>query len=53
MSTERAQQLLAAIRALPRGDRLRIVERIVHEIARRTALSRRMRSSACSLTSPN
>ncbi|CAN5694855.1 hypothetical protein BH10ACT3_BH10ACT3_24290 [soil metagenome] len=33
MSTERAQQLLDAIRELPRGDRLRIVERVVHELA--------------------
>ena len=33
MSTERAQQLLDAIRELPRGERLRIVERVVHELA--------------------
>ena len=33
MSTERAQQLLEAIRELPRGDRLRIVEQVVHELA--------------------
>jgi hypothetical protein len=33
MSTERAQQLLDAIRELPRGDRLRIVERVVHDLA--------------------
>jgi hypothetical protein len=30
MSTE---QLLAAIRELPRGERLRIVERVVHDLA--------------------
>jgi hypothetical protein len=33
MSTEQAQQLLHAIRQLPRGDRLRLVERVVHELA--------------------
>lgn len=33
MSTERAQQLLDAIRTLPRRDRLRLVERVVHDLA--------------------
>ena len=33
MSTEHAQQLLIAIRRLPRGEQLRIVERVVHELA--------------------
>ena len=33
MSTEHARQLLQAIRQLPRGDQLRLVERIVHELA--------------------
>jgi len=33
MSAEQAQQLLNAIRQLPRGDRLRLVERVVHEPA--------------------
>lgn len=33
MSTEHAQQLLNAIRKLPRGERLRLVERVVHELA--------------------
>lgn len=37
MSTDRAQQLLEAIRELPRGDRLRIVERVVHELAEEDA----------------
>lgn len=32
MSSERAQQLIDAIRELPRADRLRIVERVVHEL---------------------
>ena len=33
MSTEQAQQLLDTIRRLPRGERLRLVERVVHELA--------------------
>lgn len=33
MSTEHAQQLLSAIRRLPRGERLRLIERVVHELA--------------------
>ena len=33
MSTERAQQLLDAIRELPRGERLQLVERVVHDLA--------------------
>lgn len=33
MSTEHAQQLLEAIRRLPRRERLRLVERVVHELA--------------------
>jgi hypothetical protein len=33
MSTERAQQLLDAIRELPRRERLRIVEIVVHDLA--------------------
>ena len=33
MSTDRAQRLLEAIRSLPRSDRLRLVERVVHELA--------------------
>lgn len=33
MTTEHAQQLLNAIRRLPRGERLRLVERVVHELA--------------------
>lgn len=33
MSSEQAQQILIAIRQLPRGDRLRLVERVVHELA--------------------
>jgi hypothetical protein len=33
MSTERAQQLLDAIRELPRRERLRIVESVVHDLA--------------------
>ena len=33
MSTEQAQQLLNAIRQLSRGDRLRLIERVVHELA--------------------
>ena len=33
MSTEHAQQLLNAIRRLSRGERLRLVERVVHELA--------------------
>ncbi|MBI4950747.1 MAG: hypothetical protein HY908_01830 [Myxococcales bacterium] len=33
MSSDRAEYLLQAIRALPRADRLRLVERVVHELA--------------------
>lgn len=33
MSTKQAQQLLNEIRQLPRGERLRLVERVVHELA--------------------
>ncbi|MCC6527423.1 MAG: hypothetical protein IT373_32550 [Polyangiaceae bacterium] len=33
MSQERAEQLLDEIRALPRAERLRLVERVVHELA--------------------
>lgn len=33
MSAEHAHQLLNAIRRLPRGERLRLVERVVHELA--------------------
>ena len=33
MSTAQAQQLLDAIGELPRGERLRLVERVVHELA--------------------
>lgn len=33
MSTEHAQQLFNAIRQLPRGEQLRLVERVVHELA--------------------
>jgi len=33
MSTEHAQQLLEAIRRLPRKERFRLVERVVHELA--------------------
>ena len=33
MSTKQAQQLLNEIRQLPRGEQLRLVERVVHELA--------------------
>lgn len=33
MSSGHAHQLLQAIRRLPRGEQLRLVERIVHELA--------------------
>jgi hypothetical protein len=33
MTSARAQQLFEAIRQLPRADRLRLVERVVHELA--------------------
>jgi hypothetical protein len=40
MSTEPAtQQLLNAIRRLPRGEQLRLVERIVHDLAEEHAPS--------------
>lgn len=39
MNTEHAQQLLNAIRQLPRGDQLRLVERIVHELAEEHGMS--------------
>lgn len=40
MSTQHAQQLLDAIRQLPRGERLRLVERVVHELAEEQEASR-------------
>jgi hypothetical protein len=33
MSTKQAQQLLNEIRQLPRAEQLRLVERVVHELA--------------------
>jgi hypothetical protein len=33
MSADRAEHILNAIRGLPRGERLRLVERVVHELA--------------------
>jgi hypothetical protein len=33
MTHEYAERLLEAIRSLPRGERLRLIERIVHELA--------------------
>lgn len=37
MSAERAEQVLHALRSLPRVERLRIVERVVHDIAEEDA----------------
>ena len=39
MSAQHAHQLLAAIRQLPRGERLRLVEQVVHDLAEEQAPS--------------
>ncbi len=40
------QEILAFVRALPRGERLRVVERIVHEVAEEEASSAPLQQTA-------